>query len=152
MNPAEIVKEVVRIADTHGLSKDVIDLLKEKIALLAEQITSLTENLALSESENLNLKQKVYDLEQEIDRLRPKDDLEPDTVRFLKLLFEQGPLGLREIADALAISFGIAEYHRDLLTKAKMICFIGGVFGGAREGYKLMPTGREYLVKRGHVS
>lgn len=152
MSALDTAKEIGRIASTASLGKDVIDLLEKKVALLTEQITSLTENLALSESENLNLRQKVYDLEQEIDRLRPKDDLQPDTVRFLKLLFEQGPLGLREIADALAISFGIAEYHRDVLNKAKMICFIGGVFGGAREGYKLMPTGREYLVKRGHVS
>jgi predicted RNase H-like nuclease (RuvC/YqgF family) len=64
MSALDTAKEIGRIASTASLGKDVTDLFEKKVALLTEQVTAL-------ETENANLKQKVYDLEQELDRLRP---------------------------------------------------------------------------------
>ena len=64
MSALETAKEIGRIASTASLGKDVTDLFEKKVALLTEQVTAL-------ETENANLKQRVYDLEQELDRLRP---------------------------------------------------------------------------------
>src|SRR6202011_4152334 len=100
MSAIDTAREIAKIAVTSGLSSEIIGLLEKKVALLTAQVTSLTENLALSESENLNLKQKVYDLEQEIDRLRPKKGgLEEGAEAILKVLFEHGrPLSIEQIA------------------------------------------------------
>jgi predicted RNase H-like nuclease (RuvC/YqgF family) len=64
MSALDTAKEIGRIASAASLGKDVTDLFEKKVALLTEQVTAL-------ETENANLKQKVYDLEQELDRLRP---------------------------------------------------------------------------------
>jgi len=141
MSALDTAKEIARMTSTASLGKDVIDLLKEKVALLTEQITTL-------EAENSNVKKKVADLEQELDRLRPKKELHQDAVRFLKLLFDQPRLSLPQIVNALNISRGMVEYHRDKLWKAKMIGYGRGVsYGRAMETYVLLPKGREYVAK-----
>lgn len=43
MGAADIVREVTRVAGTHGLAKDVIDLMEKKLALLVEEIGLLKE-------------------------------------------------------------------------------------------------------------
>jgi hypothetical protein len=52
MNASELAHEAARLAATHTLSKDVIDLLKEKLSLLEEKVEQL-------EKENAQLKKKV---------------------------------------------------------------------------------------------
>jgi DNA-binding transcriptional ArsR family regulator len=142
MGPQDIAKEAIRIATTAGLSKDVIDLLKEKIGLLTEQVTTL-------ETENTNLKQKVANLEQEIEHIRPKQGgLGEDSERILKLLFDHGQsLSIEQIASAVGIHKGIAEYHRDVLRDARMIGPPGGVVYAGHETYKLLTKGRAFVVK-----
>lgn len=56
MSATDTAKEVVRIATTAGLSKDVIDLMEKKLSLLT--------------SENSELKTKVSALEIEVRQLR----------------------------------------------------------------------------------
>ena len=139
MGGGEIAKDAIRIVTTAGLSKDVIDLLKEKIALLTKQITAL-------ETENSNLKKRVADLEQELTGVRPKGDLHPDAVRFLKVLFEQGAQPVSQIAALLGIQKGFGEYHRDELLKREMIGYPMVRTLGRESSLLLKPKGRAYLV------
>ena len=144
MSAIDTAKEIGRIAAATTLGKDVIDLLEKKITLLTEQITTL-------ETENANLKKKITDVEQEIDRFRPKDELHKDAVRVLQLLFRQDGLTVSQIASYLGIVKGMAEYHRDVLEQAKMIGLPMAVMMGKEPPYHLRAAGREYLVKHGHV-
>jgi DNA-binding MarR family transcriptional regulator len=144
MSAIDTAKEIVRITSTAGLSKDVIDLLEKKNALLAEQITSL-------ETENSNLKKKVEGLEQQLEHVRPKGELQPDAVRFLKVMFQQGSLPVSQIAAALGMEKGMADYHRDQLLQAKMVGWPMVGTMGRESSLLLLPKGRAYLVEHGHV-
>ena len=52
MSASELAQEAARLAATHTLSKDVIDLLKEKLSLLEEKVAQL-------ETENAELRKNV---------------------------------------------------------------------------------------------
>ena len=68
MNPADIAKEVVRIANTHRLAKDAIDLMEKKLA-------SLTEKAVTLERENTQLKLENALLRQHLQHPQPVKDL-----------------------------------------------------------------------------
>ena len=151
MSPQDIAKDAIRIVTTAGLSKDVIDLLDKKVALLTNEIATLAQNLAASEAEKADLKKKVTDLEQQRASLRPKGELHPDAIRFLKLLFEHGSLPVTQIAAILGISKGMSEYHRDELLKAEMIAYPKLVRFGRIPELLLQAKGRAYVVECCHV-
>jgi RIO-like serine/threonine protein kinase len=141
MGALETAKEIGRMTATATLGKDVIDLLKEKVLLLTEQVTTL-------DAENKNLKAKVYDLEQELAKARPKEDgLDEVEVRFLQALTQRNWTPVEAVAAALSISKVKAQYHRDVLNKAGLIKMPMVVYAG-QETYGLTSAGREYLAKR----
>jgi len=74
-----------------------------------------------------------------------------DRAKFLELLFQHGELSIDAIAQALRISGGMAEYHRDILSAGGMITETYTGFewleGSRRQKYVLLPRGREYVVK-----
>ena len=147
MGALDTAKEIGRIAVTSSLGKDVIDLLEKKVALLTEQIATL-------ETENANLKKKIAELQQELDSLRPKQgELEEGAVKFLQLLFQHGDTTAEYAAQVLGIPRGVAEYHRDALFDAQMICWtsvgISTDWGESSGKVGLLPKGRAYIVKRG---
>lgn len=89
--------------------------------MLTREIAVLSRKLEITETERTKLKSKVTDLEQELDRLRPKTGaLDETQIKFLKLLFER-PMTLSGVAAMLNISKGMPEYHRDVLKQAEMI-------------------------------
>ena len=49
MSASDTAKEVVRIASTAGLAKDVIDLMEKKLAILTSQLDTATDKFALVE-------------------------------------------------------------------------------------------------------
>src|SRR5437762_6570890 len=105
MSAIDTAKEIARIASTASLGKDVIELLEKKVGLLAEQITTL-------ETANAKLKQKVANLNPQFAGARPKSELHPDAIRFLKLLFEHDKgLTVSQMAGSLGISQGMGDYH-----------------------------------------
>jgi DNA-binding transcriptional ArsR family regulator len=145
MSAIDTAKEIARIASTASLGKDVIDLLEKKVGLLAEQITTL-------ETENANLKQKVANLNEQFASARPKGELHPDAIRFLKLLFEhEEGLTVSQIASSLGISKGMAEYHLDVLLDAEMVDLSVRMPKGSALAVFLEAKGRAYLVEHGHV-
>jgi hypothetical protein len=145
MSAIDTAKEIARIASTASLGKDVIDLLEKKVGLLAEQITTL-------ETENANLKQKVPNFDQQFAGARPKGELGPDAVRFLKLLFEHDTgLTVSQIAYLLGISEGMTEYHHDVLLDAEMVGLSVRTPKGSTLIVSLEAKGRAYLVEHGHV-
>lgn len=145
MSAIDTAKEIARIASTASLGKDVIDLLEKKIALLAEQLTTL-------ETESANLKQKVASLEEQLTRVPPTREFHPDAIRFLKLLFKHDRgLTLSQIAGALGISKGMAEYHHDVLLDAEMVGSPLIMPMRTELTVFLKPKGRAYLVEHGHV-
>jgi DNA-binding MarR family transcriptional regulator len=145
MSAIDTAKEIARIASTASLGKDVIELLEKKVGLLAEQITTL-------ETENADLKQKVANLDQQFAGARPKSELHPDAIRFLKLLFEHDTgLTVSQIADSLGISKGMAEYHHDVLLDAEMVSLSVRMPKGTALIVFLEAKGRAYLVEHGHV-
>ncbi|PYM05332.1 MAG: hypothetical protein DMF15_16050 [Verrucomicrobia bacterium] len=145
MSAIDTAKEIARIASTASLGKDVIELLEKKVGLLAEQITTL-------ETENAKLKQKVANLDQQFAGARPKSELHPDAIRFLKLLFEHDKgLTVSQIAGSLGISKGMAEYHHDVLRDAEMVGLSVRMPKGTALKVFLEAKGRAYLVEHGHV-
>jgi hypothetical protein len=63
MGASETAKEVMRIASTAGISKDVIDLMEKKLTLLAGEVVDLT-------AKNAVLATKISKLEIENGQLR----------------------------------------------------------------------------------
>ena len=145
MSAIDTAKEIARIASTASLGKDVIDLLEKKVGLLTEQITTL-------ETENANLKQKVANFDQQFAGARPKGELHPDAIRFLKLLFEHDTgLTVSQIAYLLGISEGMTEYHHDVLLDAEMVGLQVITHKGSVLTVFLEAKGRAYLVEHSHV-
>jgi len=124
---------------------------RKHVALLTEEIARLTSALKESETERINLQSKAADLEKEIDRLRPKQDLADDTIKILRLVFDCD-LSVAQVARALGISEGMADYHCGVLQEK--LGFIAlpsfGAMGVEPQLY-ITQKGREYLVSRGLV-
>jgi hypothetical protein len=155
MGALDTAREIGRIATTATLGKDVIDLLEKKVALLTEQITALDEQITVLGTENTNLKKKAADLEQQLASFNPIEEaLDDVSIKFLKLLFDHGAVSTSFAAQELKIAQGIADYHRDILYRAKLIYefqpgFVSTTssFRHRNPTYKLTPKGREYVVK-----
>jgi predicted RNase H-like nuclease (RuvC/YqgF family) len=151
MSSLDTVKELGRMATTATLTKDVIDLFSQKVELLEKQVATLEQENASLKAEKSNLQKKITDLEEQLDRLQPKEELHPDAIRLLQLLFQRDNIRISEIAALLGIQKGMAEFHCDVLLAAKMIGLPMIVTMGQEVPYHICPKGREYLVKHGHV-
>jgi len=91
-------------------------------------------------------------LEQQLTGVRPKCELHPDAIRFLKLLFKHDRgLTISQIAGSLGISKGMAEYHHDVLLDAEMVGLPVIMPMRSELTVFLKAKGRAYLVEHGHV-
>ena len=63
MNPLDTAKEIVRMASTAGLSKDVIDLLEKKLGILTSVLADAQRKIASLETDNANLRTKLRHLQ-----------------------------------------------------------------------------------------
>jgi predicted nuclease with TOPRIM domain len=125
--------------------------LKEKVSLLAKQITTLEHEKSVLRTENAGLRKKVKNLEQQLDRAKPKGELADDTVDVLKLLFENDGLTVSQVAGDLNMSRGMAEYHCGALRSARMISFPFLRTFGSENPNCMLQKGRAYLVKNGLI-
>jgi len=119
--------------------------------LLADQITTLEHEKSALQTENAKLRKKVEKLEQQLDRGRPKGELDDDTVEVLKLLFEHDGLTVSQVAGDLNMPHGMAEYHCGALRSAGMIGFPFLRTFGSENPNCMLQKGRAYLVKNGLI-
>jgi regulator of replication initiation timing len=148
MSALDTVKELGRMATTATLTKDVIDLFSQKVELLEKQVATLQQENAALKTENANLKAKLYDLEQELNRAKPKRDLADDTTKVLRLFFDHD-LAASQVANALSMSHGMGDYHCGVLYEKGMIALPMIRTMGAENVYYITQTGRDYIVKHG---
>jgi hypothetical protein len=125
--------------------------LKEKVSLLTEQITTLKHEKSVLQTENAKLRKKVKNLEQQLDRVKPKGELADDTIEVLKFLFENDGLTVSQVAGDLNMSHGMAEYHCGALRSAGMIGFPFLRTFGSENPNCMLQKGRAYLVKNGLI-
>ena len=145
-------------------------ILKEQLELFRDQISALEKENGALKSEIAILKHKQNENEsqfnkatKEIERLNQtiegpkKDDTKPHldamTEKVLKLLFDKGrDMSINEVAGALSLDIGTAQYHFDLLFESNLIIQtgIGPTSFRSRESvplFELTLSGREYVVK-----
>jgi hypothetical protein len=144
MSATDAVKEVVRIAASAGLSKDVIEHLDKKAALLAEQV-------AVLETENATLLRENNVLKHQLQNARPLGDgLEAKTKDILKYFFDKAnDISDEEIARHFGISLNQAGYHSEILFGNRFIQGTRARFEGSTPRYGITPEGRAYCVENG---
>jgi hypothetical protein len=110
MNLSNTAKDVLRVATTAGLSKDVIDLLTAKVSLLDEKLDNASLRISELEAENKELRGKMSD--------SPSDDdgLDDDCRRILLHFFDtdQG-FTIDQIASHFEFHPSVAKAHFDTL-------------------------------------
>ena len=146
-------------------------ILKEQLEFLRDQISALEEENGALKSEIAILKQKQNENESQINKAikekerlnqvteRPKKvdarpRLDAVTEKVLKLFFEKSrDMSIPEVAGALSLDMGTAQYHLDLLSEAKLIIQITTGDKSSRMGesgpalFELSYLGREYLIE-----
>jgi len=141
MSATDIAKEIIRIANTATLGKDVIDLLKEKVALLTEEIDTLRSKASSLEVENADLKASLQSLQ-------PGDVLPKETADVLQFFFDQGhELSIEQVAQRFQFQMSVAEYHFDVLRKRRFVRPTRAISARSSGAYGLTQEGRGYVMQ-----
>lgn len=74
MSASDTAKDVIRIATTAGLSKDVIDLMDRKLALLTSENAELKTQITVFKAQVENLQAQLDAVRAEIKRRDEADD------------------------------------------------------------------------------
>ncbi len=144
-------------------------ILKEQLEFLRDQISALEEENGALKSEIAILKHKQNESQfnkpiEKMERLNrviegpAKDDTKPhlDAVseKVLKLFFDKSrDMSINEVASALSLDIGAAQYHFDLLSEAKLIIQITTGDKSSRTAestpalFELSYSGRKYLIE-----
>ena len=148
MGATETARELVRVASTAGLAKDVIDLLERKAKLLEEQVAALDKENAelLRENRNLTLENKQLrnQTNPPIATVEVLDEL--STKILVTLANDESGITDQQIFRQLGISTAKGNYLLDQLRKKKLIQF-AGFSSGEGVPYFVMEKGREYMAK-----
>lgn len=152
MSVADAAKEMVRIAQTHGLAKDVIDLLEKKAGLLAEQVASLEQENAALLRQNRQLKVENENFKKQPQIAQPaSDELDEICSKMLVTLANyNGRDGItnHELIQHLGLQKAKGDYHFDQLVKRKFVHTSSGVMGRGMF-YHVTSAGRDYMAKKG---
>lgn len=166
MDITNIAKDAIRIANTAGLSKDVIDLLTAKITLLDEKLIETKAAFSDVMMENQKLRKQLADLTPVQESLP-----EPQT-KILQLLHHNESLSVEQIAGSIGISAPDTKGHLDALSADEYVVLdlnksmgISSVIGrsslvasrGGRQSssqkslghYRIKLKGRAYAMKNG---
>ena len=153
MNAADTVKDVVRIATTAGLSKDVIDLLQAKADLLAEQNTTLEQENTTLLRENRNLHLVNADLKKQLENAHPKGDELDDGCKQMLIAIANfsGLITSEEIFRQLGFHAAQGQYWLDQLIERNFVDW--GSFGTSQGSpISATPKGREFMKKMGFLT
>ena len=155
MNPSDIIK----IATSAGLGKDVIDLLEKKLSLLSEEMSALEEQLDSLKQENTELKAESFDLQKKLkqfegnkeNQVNLPDGFDQTSQKVLELMFEHPrAIGTNFISSQTGVEVGIVQYHLDVLEGYIRMVSPEVDFGGGRRNpasYQLTPEGRALHMK-----
>ena len=167
-------KENSALKKEHGSFKEHLELLKEQVSVLEKENSALKSENALlkgkkdtikpkpdkttNETERLNEVIKVSKKGDEVINVSKKGCEEPRfdavTEKVLKLFFETGQeLSVNQVAGKLSINVSTAQYHLDLLSKAKLIVQpttddpSSRVGGSGPALFELSYSGRKYVIE-----
>lgn len=155
MNPSDIIK----IATSAGLGKDVIDLLEKKLSLLSGEMSALEKQLDSLKQENTKLKVENSDLQKKLKQLEEKkenqvnlpDGFDDDSLKILELMFEHPrAIDTGFISSRTEVETGIVKYHLDVLKGCVKMASPEVNFGRGRRNpatYELTPSGRALYMK-----
>ena len=133
MSALDTAKEIVRMANTAGLTKDVIDLLEKKSALLKEQVATL-------ENENTHLKLENARLQQQLQHLQPVSHGLPEEQLAVLRVLESRERNWKPEEVAVTLKADVQRTHY-LLTKLRKEKYIYEV----PTGFQIADKGREAM-------
>ncbi|MBI5772791.1 MAG: hypothetical protein HZA89_03485 [Verrucomicrobia bacterium] len=139
MSATDIAKEVVRIVNTHGLAKDVIDLLEKKLALIVQENATLTTKVSRLEIENSQLRAQIQ-------HTHPVKQLSDDQRKILELLNSDTTdhyIDFEFIAGRVGLDLPKARFVLDQLTKLEYLWDTSY----SPPSYRISPKGREFLYE-----
>jgi regulator of replication initiation timing len=150
MSVSDTAKEVVRIASTAGLSKDVIDLMEKKLALLTTELDDTRQKIAALEREKAQLKAEIDQLRKQLERLQPGTDALPAESERMLVVFASSSRGITSdhVIQQLGFSQAQGDYYFDQLLKRKFVHASSGQMG-VGWFYYATPEGRDYLARHG---
>ena len=136
-------KEIARLAASHGISKDVIDLFEKKVSLLEGE---LEEFKAREKEKDI----KISKLEKQISEISPVGGFKPDIIKLLKLFFENGEMSEKYVLSKIEMNQGMLGFHfgelleNRLIRQSRISPFDTGKF-------RITQSGRQFLVKNNLV-
>ena len=151
-----------KLINEHGSFKEHLELLRDQISILEKENSALKSENAILKAKEDTTESKPNKATKEIERLKvikvPKEDgkkphLDAVTEKVLKLFFDKSrDMSIDEVAGALSMDIGTAQYHFDLLLESNLIVQteIGSTSFRSRESgplFELTLSGREYVVK-----
>ena len=151
MNLSTTAKDVLRVATTAGLSKDVIDLLTAKITLLDEQLVEASMSLEQARikiaeliAENKELRKKLND------SAKVEDGLEEEESQILQFFFEMQDTSCERASVALRIPLPTVTHYVKTLIKRGFLRHGKSSLGGYCEAqYKITLNGSSHIMKKG---
>jgi regulator of replication initiation timing len=146
MSALDTAIEVVRIAKTSGLAKEVVDRLEKKLSLLAEEVRTLQSEKASLKAENEKLKEQLKS------PVAHSEEISRDTKAILKLFFDRAnDVTADEISKSFKWKQSVADYHIDVLLKKRFIrettLGMETPFGSSVSKFGLTTLGRRYVIE-----
>ncbi|MDQ8196401.1 hypothetical protein QEH59_18375 [Coraliomargarita sp. SDUM461004] len=142
MNPLSVSKEVARLGASHGLSKDVIDLLEKKVSLLESELQE-------SQSREKEKDSKIKRLQAQVGNLKPEGGLLDEENDILKLLAANKNLRTIDLVKPTGLKIEKIEYHIDSLIDRDYIT--ADMWMGNFRVPSITKHGRKHLVEGGLV-
>ena len=139
MNPIAITKETMRLASTHGLSKDVIDLMEKKLALLTDEMASLADENKTLKTENMNLNYKLGELQKKSSSVTHlPEGFDETTERIIAAMFSSAEeVSMEGLSKSLQLPLGMIQFHFDAMSTNG---FVRKTYPGIRLGSNHQPA------------
>jgi len=159
-----LIDLIEKLINEQGSFKEHLELLREQISILEKENSALKSENAILKGKEESTESKLNKEPKEIKRLNevikiPKEDgkkphLDAVAEKVLKLFFDKSrDMSIDEVAGALSMDIGTAQYHFNLLSESNLIIQtrIGFTSPQGHESaplFELTLSGREYVVKK----
>ena len=158
-----LIDLIEKLINEHGSFREHLELLRDQISILEKENSALKSENAILKAKEDTTESKPNKATKEIERLKvikvPKEDgkkphLDAVAEKVLKLFFDKSrDMSIDEVAGALSMDIGTAQYHFNLLSESNLIIQtrIGFTSPQGHESaplFELTLSGREYVVKK----